>query len=138
MWEPLPLIVYGYAIHPLSPFKRETRSSVRNRFSTATEASTDDQSSLLRDVVSLEVGDEVYAFEKYTPSAKDIIDGPWYRECVHCPLLCSWTQSPVQVCRLYDSPSSCLLAQLFPYALKSHGTPAGFHWHLSRLPYLCS
>jgi len=91
MWEPLPLIVYGYAIHPLSPFKRETRNPVRNRFSTATEASTDDQSSFPRDVVSLEVGDEVYAFEKYTPSAKDTIDGPWYRGCVHCPLPCSGT-----------------------------------------------
>jgi dedicator of cytokinesis protein 3 len=79
MWEPLPLIVYGYAIHPLTPYKREARLSARNRLSTITDASTDDQSVILRDVVSLEVGDEVYAFEKYTPSAKDSVEGPWYR-----------------------------------------------------------
>lgn len=79
MWEPLPLIVYGYAIHPLTPSKRETRLSTRNRLSTVTEASNDDKSVVFRDVVSLEVGDEVYAFEKYTPSAKDSVEGPWYR-----------------------------------------------------------
>lgn len=81
MWEPLPLIVYGYAIHPLTPSKRETRFSARNRLSVATQTSTlpDDHSAVLRDVVSLEVGDEVYAFEKYTPSPKDSTEGPWYR-----------------------------------------------------------
>lgn len=83
MWEPLPLIVYGYAIHPLTPFKREARLSTRNRLSTVTEASADDTHSVvLRDVVSLEVGDEVYAFERYTPTAKDSTEGPWYRGCV--------------------------------------------------------
>ena len=34
-----------------------------------------------RDMVSLEVGDEVYAFEKYTPKAKEV-DGVWYRGSV--------------------------------------------------------
>lgn len=34
-----------------------------------------------RDVVSLEVGDEVYAFEKYTPRGKEV-EGVWYRGCV--------------------------------------------------------
>lgn len=81
MWEPLPLIVYGYAVHPLSPSRRETRLSSRNRLSTVTEASTDDHS-VMRDVVSLEVGDEIYAFEKYTPSNKDSVEGVWYRGCV--------------------------------------------------------
>ena len=83
MWEPLPLIVYGYAVHPLIPSRRETRTPSRNRLSTVTEASTDDHSSM-RDVVSLEVGDEVYAFEKYTPSSKEGLDGCWYRGYV-CP-----------------------------------------------------
>ncbi|PFH51985.1 hypothetical protein AMATHDRAFT_74495 [Amanita thiersii Skay4041] len=78
MWEPLPLIVYGYAIHPLSPNRREARLSTRNRLSTVTEASTESHPAS-RDVVSLEVGDEVYAFEKYTPSSREPIDGVWYR-----------------------------------------------------------
>jgi dedicator of cytokinesis protein 3 len=77
VWEPLPLIVYGYAVHPLSPARRETRISHRNRLSTVTEVSTDDNL-VNRDVVSLEVGDEVYAFEKYTPRAKEV-EGTWYR-----------------------------------------------------------
>ncbi len=81
MWEPLPLIVYGYAIHPLTPSRRETRLSTRNRLSAATQTSTlpDDSSAVLRDVVSLEVGDEVYAFEKFTPSPNDSTEGPCYR-----------------------------------------------------------
>lgn len=76
VWEPLPLIVYGYAVHPLSPSRRDTRYSGRTRLSTVTEGSSDDI--LHRDVVSLEVGDEVYAFEKFTPKAKEA-DGVWYR-----------------------------------------------------------
>lgn len=102
MWEPLPLIVYGYAVHPLIPSRRETRSSSRNRLSTVTEASTDDHS-VMRDVVPLEVGDEVYAFEKYTPSSKEPVDGCWYRGyvCViylflytnlHCALVMLYAQ----------------------------------------------
>ena len=78
MWEPLPLIVYGYAIHPLTPSRRDTRFSHRNRLSTVTEASTDDPF-VHRDVVSLEVGDEVYAFEKYTPRPSEPVEGVWYR-----------------------------------------------------------
>ena len=77
VWEPLPLIVYGYAIHPLSPSRRDTRLSNRNRLSTVTETSTDDPS-IHRDVVVLDVGDEVYAFEKYTPRGKEV-EGTWYR-----------------------------------------------------------
>ena len=77
------MIVYGYAVHPLSPTRRDTRISTRNRLSTVTEASTDDQM-LNREVVSLEVGDEVYAFEKYTPRSKET-DGVWYRGYVLTP-----------------------------------------------------
>lgn len=80
MWEPLPLIVYGYAVHPLTPSRRETRASSRHRLSTVTEASTDDNS-VMRDVVTLEVGDEIYAFEKYTPGPREPPDNVWYRGC---------------------------------------------------------
>ncbi|KAG2121394.1 hypothetical protein BD769DRAFT_1479223 [Suillus cothurnatus] len=82
VWEPLPLIVYGYAVHPLSPSKRDTRLSSRRPMSTITEGSTD-ESGVHRDVVSLEVGDEVYAFEKYTPRGNQA-DGVWYRGYVVC------------------------------------------------------
>jgi len=78
MWEPLPLIVYGYAIHPLSPNRRETKTSSRHRLSTVTEASTDDNS-VTRDVVNLEVGDEIYAFERYTPSSREPPENTWFR-----------------------------------------------------------
>ena len=79
VWEPLPLIVYGYAVHPLSASRRETHIS-RRRLSTVTEASNDEHMAN-KDVVSLEVGDEVYAFEKYTPQGKEV-EGIWYRGCV--------------------------------------------------------
>ncbi|KAJ2936556.1 hypothetical protein H1R20_g537, partial [Candolleomyces eurysporus] len=82
MWEPLPLIVYGYAVHPLSPSRRETKFSARNRLSTVTEASADEHG--LTNVVTLEVGDEVYAFEKYTPSNREDVEGIWYRGYVVC------------------------------------------------------
>ncbi|KAF4598371.1 hypothetical protein EYR38_006773 [Pleurotus pulmonarius] len=84
VWEPLPLVVYGYAIHPLTPSsKRDTRISHRaQRLSVVTEASADDHLAH-KDIVSLEVGDEVYAFEKYTPKGKEV-EGEWYRGYVVC------------------------------------------------------
>ncbi|EGN99543.1 hypothetical protein SERLA73DRAFT_106135 [Serpula lacrymans var. lacrymans S7.3] len=82
VWEPLPLIVYGYAVHALSQSRRDTRISNRTRLSTVTEASND-ENGVHRDVVSLEVGDEVYAFEKYTPRGKEV-EGIWYRGYVVC------------------------------------------------------
>ncbi|KAH9046876.1 hypothetical protein EDB84DRAFT_1557919 [Lactarius hengduanensis] len=82
IWEPLPSIIYGYAVHPLSPSHRDTRISNRPRLSTVTEASTT-ESFIHRDVVALEVGDEVYAFEKYIPRGKEA-DGIWYRGYVVC------------------------------------------------------
>ncbi|KAF9456631.1 cytoplasmic protein [Collybia nuda] len=100
MWEPLPFIVYGYATHPLTPSRRDTRFSNRNRLSTVTEASTEDHF-ILRDVVSLEVGDEVYAFEKYTPRNKEPVEGPWYRGYVVCT-----TRRPPVTWALYDPSSS--------------------------------
>ncbi|KAH7923945.1 hypothetical protein BV22DRAFT_1035772 [Leucogyrophana mollusca] len=83
VWEPLPLFVYGYAVHPLSPSRRDTRISNRSRpLSTVTEGSTE-ENAVHRDVVSLEVGDEIYAFEKYTPRGKEV-EGVWYRGYVVC------------------------------------------------------
>ncbi|KAF7362005.1 hypothetical protein MVEN_00545700 [Mycena venus] len=98
-WEPLPLIVYGYAVHPLSPSRRDTRFSARNRLSTVTESSTEDHL-VHRDVVSLEVGDEVYAFEKYTPRGKEV-EGVWYRGYVVCT-----TRRPPVTWALASDPSS--------------------------------
>ncbi|KAG6908384.1 hypothetical protein DXG01_004813 [Tephrocybe rancida] len=100
MWEPLPLIVYGYAIHPLSPSRRDTRISSRNRLSTVTSASNDGEL-VHRDVVSLEVGDEVYAFEKYTPRSKEPVEGDWYRGYVVCT-----TRRPPVTWALHDPSSS--------------------------------
>ncbi|KAH9485300.1 Dedicator of cytokinesis protein 3 [Psilocybe cubensis] len=105
MWEPLPLIVYGYAVHPLSPSRRETRHSSRNRLSTVTEASSDDHS-VMKDVVSLEVGDEVYAFEKYVPSSRDQVEGIWYRGYVLCT-----TRRPPVTWSLSDPSSSTSLSR---------------------------
>ncbi|KAL4080221.1 hypothetical protein V8B97DRAFT_1914290 [Scleroderma yunnanense] len=82
VWEPLPLIAYGYAVHPLSPSKRDTRISTRRPMSTITEGSTE-ENTVHREVVSLEVGDEVYAFEKYLPRGKEV-EGVWYRGYVVC------------------------------------------------------
>lgn len=82
VWEPLPLIAYGYAVHPLSPSKRDTRISNRRPMSTITEGSTEEHA-VHRDVVSLEVGDEVYAFEKYVPRGKEV-EAVWYRGYVVC------------------------------------------------------
>lgn len=91
VWEPLPLIVYGYAVHPLSPSRRDTRYSNRARLSTVTETSNDEHL-VHRDVVSLEVGDEVYAFEKYMPKGKEV-EGVWFRGYV-------WTASFTQAVKL--------------------------------------
>ncbi|KAL0956056.1 hypothetical protein HGRIS_002226 [Hohenbuehelia grisea] len=86
VWEPLPLIIYGYAIHPLTPSRRDTRISSRSRpLSSVTEASNDEQL-IHRDIVSLDVGDEIYAFEKYTPRGKEV-EGEWYRGYVVCTTL---------------------------------------------------
>ncbi|KAI9511148.1 C2 domain in Dock180 and Zizimin proteins-domain-containing protein [Russula earlei] len=99
VWEPLPSIIYGYAVHPLSPSHRDTRISNRPRLSTVTEASTA-ESFIHRDVVALEVGDEVYAFEKYTPKGKET-EGVWYRGYVVCT-----TRRPPVSWNVSSDPSS--------------------------------
>ncbi|KAF7964947.1 hypothetical protein HWV62_1454, partial [Athelia sp. TMB] len=67
--------------------------------STVTEASNDDL--LHRDVVSLEVGDEVYAFEKFTPKGKEA-EGVWYRGYV----VCTTRRPPVNWAVAGDTSSS--------------------------------
>jgi dedicator of cytokinesis protein 3 len=78
-WEPLPAIHYGYAVHSLSPTsRRDTRMSTRTRSVMSTASERSDDRLAYRDVVALELGDEVYAFEKYTPRGKEV-EGVWYR-----------------------------------------------------------
>ncbi|KAJ7502758.1 C2 domain in Dock180 and Zizimin proteins-domain-containing protein [Mycena galericulata] len=113
MWEPLPLIVYGYAVHPLSPSRRDTRFSARNRLSTVTESSAEDHL-VHRDVVSLELGDEVYAFEKYTPKAKEV-EGIWYRGYVVCT-----TRRPPVTWALASDPSSSVAVKPPPKTEEPH------------------
>nr|GAT57688.1 predicted protein [Mycena chlorophos] len=100
-WSPLPLIVYGYATHALQVGAREqARFSTRNRLSTVTESSAGDDHFLHRDVVALEVGDEIYAFEKYTPRGKEV-EGVWYRGYVLCT-----NRRPAVTWALGSDPSS--------------------------------
>ena len=71
VWEPLPLIIYGYAVHPLSPVnRRDTKLSSRTHISTWTDTSGDEHL-VHRDVASLEVEDNVYIFGMYTPLDKE-------------------------------------------------------------------
>jgi hypothetical protein len=142
MWEPLPLIVYGYAIHPLTPSRRETRLAPRNRLSSLTEVSGDDHSVILKDVLSLEVGDEVYAFEKYTPSPKDNVEGPWYRGCV--VFLCClffMLNLPVSAqlcCLYYAAPSHLLVRIFFIDKIRQVRRATSLHWNISCISYLRS
>lgn len=93
VWEPLPLIVYGYAIHPLVPGAltqrdyRKSRQNADTRTSSDTEREREDHVTS-KDVVPLEVGDNIYAFEQYVPKGKEV-QGIWYRGYVskvsrHC------------------------------------------------------
>jgi len=68
VWEPLPAILYGYAIHPLS-----SSSNRESKFGGNEEPSG---SELM--IVELDVGDDVYAFERYVPKGKEV-EGIWYR-----------------------------------------------------------
>ena len=78
VWEPLPLIIYGYAVHPLSPVnRRDTKLSSRTHISIWMDASGDEHL-VLKDVGSPEVRDTVYAFEEYVPW-DEVIVGVRYR-----------------------------------------------------------
>jgi len=74
-WKPLQVIIYGFAVHPLSSSTKGDEQ--RTRLSTLPEQPDDDEEQNPY-VVALEVGDEVYAFEEYTPKGNEA-DGVWYR-----------------------------------------------------------
>lgn len=84
VWEPLPAILYGYAVHPLSTGQRRDsfRDSKVNSDSRRLSGVKDQEDTTANDmIVALDVGDDVYAFERYVPKAKEV-DGIWYRGCV--------------------------------------------------------
>lgn len=74
-WKPLQVIIYGFAVHPLSSSTR--RDEQRTRLSALPEG-PDDGEEQNPYVVALEVGDEIYAFEEYTPKGNEV-NGVWYR-----------------------------------------------------------
>ena len=72
-----PGLVYAYAVHPLSPVDHgATTLSSRTHIFTWTDTSGDEHL-VHRDVASIEVGDNVYAFETYTLRDKEA-EGVWY------------------------------------------------------------
>lgn len=83
VWKPLPVIVYGFAIHPLSSSSdanNPNKQSANGRLSTVLELEHEEDDANPY-VVALEVGDEVYAFEEYVGTARDGDEhkGVWYR-----------------------------------------------------------
>ena len=83
-WHPLPLIIYGFAIHPLSASHNADLGPGGNDAVTSNgglpvvhEASSAEERNPY--VVALEVGDEVYAFEQYKPGPDADVLGVWYR-----------------------------------------------------------
>ena len=95
VWEPLPAILYGYAIHPLSTGQqrrdsfRDSKVNGESRRHSGVKDQEDDASNDM--IVALDVGDDVYAFEHYLPKAKEV-DGIWYRGYVSLP-----TWAPLQL-----------------------------------------
>ena len=71
VWEPLPLIVFGYVIHPLV-------TTAENRKSRPNGDIDPNEFLAQKDIVPLEVGDNIYAFEQYTPKGNET-SGIWYR-----------------------------------------------------------
>ncbi|KAF8586680.1 hypothetical protein K439DRAFT_1340268 [Ramaria rubella] len=83
VWEALPAILYGYAVHPLSTGQR--RDSMRDSKANGDSKLGKDQEEAASNemIVALDVGDDVYAFERYVPQGKEV-DGVWYRGYVVC------------------------------------------------------
>lgn len=80
VWEPLPAVLYGHAIHPLS--NGQQRDSLHDPKSNGGGSNNNGESSAANDmIVGLDVGDDVYAFERYVPKGKEV-DGIWYRGSV--------------------------------------------------------
>lgn len=67
--------------------------------------SSGDEHYINRDVVSLEVGDEIYAFEKYTPRSREV-DGVWFRGYVARSLAAYWHSKLPQICCLHDAKAT--------------------------------
>jgi dedicator of cytokinesis protein 3 len=83
VWKPLPVIVYGFAIHPLSSSSSSSdpnNQRPNGRLSTVLELEHEEEDANPY-VVALEVGDEVYAFEEYVGNGTpgDEAKGAWYR-----------------------------------------------------------
>jgi hypothetical protein len=80
-WKPLPVIVYGFAIHPLTSSSASSNDPSQRppgRLSTVLELEHEEDDANPY-VVALEVGDEVYAFEEYVGEEDN---GAWYRGSV--------------------------------------------------------
>lgn len=74
-WKPLQVIIYGFAVHPLTSSTKSDEQ--RTQFSGLPEQPEDDEEQNPY-VVALDVGDEIYAFEEYTPNGNEV-NGLWYR-----------------------------------------------------------
>lgn len=78
VWEPLPAVLYGHAIHPLSNGQRRDSLHDSKVNSNGTSSRHDEDSATNDMIVGLDVGDDVYAFERYVPKGKEV-SGIWYR-----------------------------------------------------------
>ncbi|KAL7415449.1 hypothetical protein BDY24DRAFT_382988 [Mrakia frigida] len=70
-WEPLPKIAYGFAIYPFAPASSlptsSSRTSTHSNGSHAESSAQGGAEASIALMADLEVGDEVYAFERYVP-----------------------------------------------------------------------
>jgi len=78
-WQPLQSIIYGFAIHPLSPATYNRPSTTVHADGTPWSSHPDDEHPALPFIAQIDVGDEVYAFEQLTD--QDALKRPcvWYR-----------------------------------------------------------
>jgi dedicator of cytokinesis protein 3 len=75
-WEPLPLLLYGFAIHPLSHAVPTTHDRVSSLGPPRLELDAiPEHASRNPHLARLDVGDEIYAFEVW----KDAGRPTWYR-----------------------------------------------------------
>ncbi|GJJ06217.1 hypothetical protein Clacol_000407 [Clathrus columnatus] len=88
VWEPLPAVLYGHAIHPLSNGQRGDSIHESKVGSNASSSRNNEESAANDMIVGLDVGDDVYAFERYVPKGKEV-DGIWYRGYVVCLSRCT-------------------------------------------------
>lgn len=75
-WEPLPAIIYGFATHPLIPAS-VPRSQTKQLFLSIEGDEESYELPLNPFQVPIEVGDEVYAFERYVSPDPKL--SAWYR-----------------------------------------------------------